>query len=139
MWTNPYDSRQIKPFLDFFLTNRIDKSNLLKIASQIESTNPIFWKPYRFANIKVQDLFPIVRLCTKDSWGFIGFVESFEISVTNQIDESNLLKTGSQIFNYLTFKKITMFWNLPHFWDFSIFFMSWKNGYVLESATFVRL
>jgi hypothetical protein len=35
LWTNPYDSRQIEPFLDFFLRNQIDKSNLLKTVSQI--------------------------------------------------------------------------------------------------------
>ncbi len=94
---------------------RIHETNLLNPVRRNESTKQIFRKQHRFANPKPRicidsGLFK-VRLCTKDSSGFVrirqdssGFirihqdswkqVKSFENQTTSWIYKQNLLKTA---------------------------------------------
>ncbi len=70
-----YESLRIdtkQTFLTFFLTKRIHKTNLLKIASRNESTKRIFWKLRHETNPQN---------------------ESFEHCGTKRIHETNLLNT----------------------------------------------
>jgi hypothetical protein len=64
-------------------TKQLHKMNLLNTVGQNESTKRIFWKLYGFANPKPRihmdlGLFK-VRLCTKDSSGYVGFVKTGRI------------------------------------------------------------
>jgi hypothetical protein len=72
---------------------------LLNTVGRNEPTKQIFWKQYGFANPKPRirtDLCLFkVRLCSKDLWGFVGFVKIgwiFEKCVTNRIHESESLR-----------------------------------------------
>ncbi len=77
--------------------NRIHETNHLNNLGRNKSMKWIFWKQYGFAKPKPRirtdsGLFK-VRLCSKDSWGFVGFMkkaESLEVQATNQIQDSNL-------------------------------------------------
>jgi hypothetical protein len=139
-YTNPSESIWIKSFEIFGLTNRIHDTNLLKTASRIESANRIFWKQHHKTNPRIKSFelhtdsrirkFRIrlskVHLCTKDSWGLVGFVricrifwklpqesnpqiESLENCVTNRIRKLNLWKTASWIES-----ANRIFWKLPN-------------------------
>jgi hypothetical protein len=56
-------------------TNRIQETNLLNTVGRNKSTKQIFWKQYGFANpkprIRIDSGLFKVRLCTKDSSGFV--------------------------------------------------------------------
>ncbi len=73
-------------------TNQIHKTNLLNIVGQNKSTKWIFWTQYGFVNPKPR--IPMdsgllkVRLCTKDSSGFIVFLKTGQI-LWKSVYESN--------------------------------------------------
>ncbi len=87
-------------------TNWIHKTNLLNTVGQNKSTKRIFWKQYGFANPKPRigmDLgFFKVRLCIKDSSGFVGFVKTgrffFKISLWIESLRIELANPDSRIY-----------------------------------------
>ena len=100
---------------DFCSSETNPRTEFFEHRRQNESTKWIFWTPYGFANPNPKDLYGfvlfIVHLCTKDFWGFVGFVntgwifeklrhksnpwnESFEHRRGNRICKSKLYYTS---------------------------------------------
>jgi hypothetical protein len=117
LWKLCHETNPRNESFEHSRTKQIHKTNLLNTVGQNESTKQIFWKSEGFANPK---LLSKVRLCSKDSSGFVGFVEKchetnprnkpYENCVTKRIHKTNLMKIASR--NEST-KRI--FWKLEGF------------------------
>ncbi len=102
-----------------YRSNWIHETNLLNTVGQNQSMKRTFWTGWGFANPKHKicmdsNLF-MVRVCTKDSWGYLRIRWIHENS-------SNLFKIS------LRFESLNrIFWKHEGFW----FANAYKSGFIL--------